>query len=307
MSSILASEDPDWRFWVTLLVALLGHALVIIGIRFQTAPPRELYTPTLRVSLVATPNRIQPDEQTPEAGADHLGGGMPTEQSLETQSPTPAEKTLSDQHSEAGSVHSPVEQLPSSESAVQAPSAKPEEKPSPPDSVEVIAATETSEPAARPNEEIQHAAKNRPSATELMRQARLLARRSPGSALPISRGDAPKSYGASSRFSVLEAYIDDWVRKVQDWGSRNFPPQARKQGLKGQLRLSVVLRYDGRIQAITLIETSGHPFLDQAAVDIVELAAPYAPFPEQLRASYGDFLTIDRNWQFVQGNRLTSR
>lgn len=173
--------------------------------------------------------------------------------------------------------------------------------------MEIIHTTEAPEKTPVP-EETPKAAQSPPAtATELMRQARQLARISPSGALPISRGKAPKSHGASTRFSLAEAYIEDWVRKVQDWGTRNFPDVARQMGGKGQLRLSVVVRHDGRVQAITLLQSSGHPELDDSAVSIVELAAPYAPFPQSLRDDYGDFLTIDRKWQFVQGDRLTSR
>jgi len=43
--------------------------------------------------------------------------------------------------------------------------------------------------------------------------------------------------------------------------------------------------------------------LDQAAVRIVELAAPYAPFPPDISAET-DILDITRTWQFQRNNQL---
>lgn len=48
---------------------------------------------------------------------------------------------------------------------------------------------------------------------------------------------------------------------------------------------------------IEIARSSGEPVLDQAAMRIVELAAPYAPFTEQMREEY-DELVITRTWAF---------
>ncbi|MDQ2696907.1 MAG: energy transducer TonB, partial [Pseudomonadota bacterium] len=58
---------------------------------------------------------------------------------------------------------------------------------------------------------------------------------------------------------------------------------------------------DGSIHSITLVRSSGHPVLDAAARQIVELAAPYAPFPPVLKRE-ADILHIPRTWQFLQGS-----
>ena len=55
---------------------------------------------------------------------------------------------------------------------------------------------------------------------------------------------------------------------------------------------------------IQVLSSSGYAVLDEAAMKIVRLAAPFAPFPAELRATT-DKLEIIRTWQF-QENRLSS-
>ena len=46
--------------------------------------------------------------------------------------------------------------------------------------------------------------------------------------------------------------------------------------------------------------TSGHPELDNAAVGIVRLAAPFEPFPSALRERF-PVLRFAYEWQFING------
>jgi len=52
-----------------------------------------------------------------------------------------------------------------------------------------------------------------------------------------------------------------------------------------------------------VVRSSGFEVLDEAAIRIVQLAAPYAPFPEDIRAET-DVLDITRVWQFQRNHRL---
>ena len=62
---------------------------------------------------------------------------------------------------------------------------------------------------------------------------------------------------------------------------------------------------EGELQEVSILQSSGHSILDQAAIEIVRLAAPYQPFPEEMRAET-DILEIIRTWRFHEGNALTS-
>jgi protein TonB len=53
-----------------------------------------------------------------------------------------------------------------------------------------------------------------------------------------------------------------------------------------------------------VLKSSGYAVLDEAALKIVRMAAPYSPFPPELAATT-DKLEIIRTWQF-QENELGS-
>jgi protein TonB len=50
---------------------------------------------------------------------------------------------------------------------------------------------------------------------------------------------------------------------------------------------------------------SGTPELDRAAMQIVRLAAPYSPLPDNLRERM-DVLHITRTWRFSAGSRFST-
>ena len=53
----------------------------------------------------------------------------------------------------------------------------------------------------------------------------------------------------------------------------------------------------GELNEIKLIESSGHIVLDKAAISIVKMASPFAPFPEEMLQSV-DLLEVIRIWDF---------
>ena len=80
---------------------------------------------------------------------------------------------------------------------------------------------------------------------------------------------------------------------------------ARSQKLYGSLVLTVGIKADGRIETIEIDRGSGKKVLDAAALKIVELAAPYAPFPPDIRSDT-DILYITRTWSFTRAGELES-
>ena len=99
-------------------------------------------------------------------------------------------------------------------------------------------------------------------------------------------------------------YLNSWRRKVERIGQLNYPQQARAEGIVGNLRLLVAIAPDGALDEVRVLETSGHKLLDDAALRIVRLAAPYAPFPPAMKATT-DILEIERTWRFLD-SRLSS-
>ena len=92
-------------------------------------------------------------------------------------------------------------------------------------------------------------------------------------------------------------YLDAWQRKVERFGNLNYPAQARADALSGSLRLLATVAADGGLEDVRVLESSGHRVLDEAAVRIVRLAAPYAPFSPKMLAS-AERIEIERRWHF---------
>lgn len=101
----------------------------------------------------------------------------------------------------------------------------------------------------------------------------------------------------SAKRAVDAYYLQAWRRKVESVGNLNYPEEARSRKLYGSLRLLVSITPDGGLKDVRVLDSSGHKVLDDAAVRIVQLAAPFAPFPEEMRKTT-DVLEIIRTWQF---------
>lgn len=112
-----------------------------------------------------------------------------------------------------------------------------------------------------------------------------------------------KHISASTQEYKYAAYMDAWRRKVENIGNLNYPDEAKRKKLYGSLLLHVSIRSDGTIANIRVARSSGHKILDDSAVRIVRLAAPFAPFPANIRKEV-DILDITRTWQFRSGNQL---
>jgi len=54
-----------------------------------------------------------------------------------------------------------------------------------------------------------------------------------------------------------------------------------------------------------MLRPSGHAVIDEAAIRIVNLAAPFAPFPAEIMKD-ADILHITRTWEFSTANQLKS-
>ena len=111
---------------------------------------------------------------------------------------------------------------------------------------------------------------------------------------------------ASTKEFKYAAYQEAWRQKVERIGRINYPEEARKRKLSGNLTLTVVLRSNGTVKEIEIVNSSGNRLLDDAARRIVRLAAPYAPFPENIRAET-DLLYITRTWIFQRGNTFNTK
>ncbi len=118
----------------------------------------------------------------------------------------------------------------------------------------------------------------------------------------------PRRYTISSA-STLKArdilYLDNWRKKVEAIGNLNYPAQASSLGIYGNLRMLVSLRSDGSVSAVQVLSSSGYPILDESAIRIVHMAAPYDAFPPEMTKEV-DILNIIRTWQFQRNNQFST-
>lgn len=108
----------------------------------------------------------------------------------------------------------------------------------------------------------------------------------------------------SAKGTVEAEYIYTWSKKLERIGNINFPQKALDLSLSGTLILNTTLDRAGRVVEIQISVSSGSKILDDAAIKIVKLAAPYEPLPKKIRAKY-DRLNITRTIVFhkAQGEK----
>jgi protein TonB len=280
--SVTSREDPrsdSDRLALTLFLAIALHTLIILGVSFTPGDrndrPPDL--PTLDITVVQkrTPS---PDEADYLAQADQDGAGNVTEKVRPRQAtPEPAPAVPA----------SPME--PEPERVVTQPEAR-----------QQISENRS----AAPNTEIRN-----------LTAAQLINRSIEMVTLEEQLDQSPEVYSRQPRQVFISArtrefkyanYLNDWVNKVERVGNLNYPEQARRQGISGSLLLDVALNADGTVRDITVLRPSGHAMIDEAAIRIVNLAAPFAPLPNDIRKE-ADVLHITRTWEFSSNNTLRSK
>jgi periplasmic protein TonB len=115
-----------------------------------------------------------------------------------------------------------------------------------------------------------------------------------------------KFVGARAEEYRFARYVEDWRLKVERVGNLNYPAAARDQHLYGSLLLTVSIRSDGSVENIEINRSSGNRILDAAAVKIVEMSAPFATFPPDIRRDT-DILHVTRTWTFTKADALVSQ
>ena len=93
-----------------------------------------------------------------------------------------------------------------------------------------------------------------------------LARAGPGP----DRGDPPAEFGP---------YLARFRQLIQEHVV--YPLAARRRGLSGRVELEVLLDPAGRVRTVSLVTSSAHGLLDEAAIEAVR-RTPWLPMPEHL-------------------------
>ncbi len=303
MSTVATQPEitPVDRFGLTITLAIIIHAIIILGITFTSEDKPQPRFDTMEIILVQQKDSVPPEEAKLLAQADQLGGAeseadvtpaspLPPpfpEQVPEVTAPTviqtPPAETVTDTGMES---RAEVEPEPEIKEQIAAKTQKPE-IPEP--------KTKTEEA-----ERIEQERKSRSAAELLMNSFKIASLSAQIKQKLESRASRPRRafISASTKTYKYAAYMEAWRAKVERVGNLNYPDEARKRKLSGSLILDVALNPDGSVNQIIIRRSSGHKILDDAAIRIVNLASPFAPFPDNIKSDT-DILHITRTWQFL--------
>jgi protein TonB len=275
------------RLGLVLLISITLHLLAVFGVSFKAPEMKKSGIATsLEVVLVNSKSSSRPVKADALAQANLDGGGN-TDAERQAKSPLPV-LDRPQQESEAAQKQQQVSQMEQQAKLLMT----------------RVKATQHVEPIP---------AKLKPSEEPTEKPGSDLAMRSLEAArleAQISRDweayqKKPKRnfVGARTQEYRFARYAEDWRIKVEKVGNLNYPEEAKRQKIYGSLQLIVNIKADGSVERVEIKRSSGHKELDEAAIRIVSLAAPYAAFPEDIRKDT-DILGIVRTWTFTRADQL---
>jgi protein TonB len=280
------------RLQLALLVSIAAHVLVIAGVTF-TMPdrkqPNSLQQP-LDVVLVNAASPTRPRQADAMAQANLDGGGN-TDARRRAKSPFPVARD-DKRTAEPEIAAQRVEQLEKEARRLMA-VAKPEAQ----------VDTTTQQVVEPPTEAVVA-----PNGMDLRQRSLEIAR------LEAQISREWESYqkrprrrfiGARTQEFRFARYIEDWRLKIERIGDLNYPQAARDQKIYGSLVVTVSIKSNGSLEKVEINRPSGQKLLDDAALRIVRLAAPYSPFPAEISQDT-DILSITRTWTFTRSDQFVT-
>ncbi|MBV1788399.1 energy transducer TonB [Marinobacterium sp. D7] len=318
---MMKREKPtliDWRehsverFGFFLFLAAALHGVLALALSFELPAPPPL-PHTLDITLAQHQQEQAPEKADFIAQSNQQGSGS----SEEKRTPTTTEQALftSDDAKPQSAQAAPVPPTPNPEPVEATPPTP--EPPAPKPAVtersggqQVVTTTQKVKAKAATQNKQQSAAKPQPktgSSTSLLARSLEIAN------LQAQLDNERQAYAKRPRVHRLSAastlshedaiYLDNWRRRIEKVGNLNYPEQARREKIYGVLRLLVAIKPDGSVEHVEILESSGHAILDDAAIRIVQLAAPFQPFPVEMRKR-ADRLEVIRTWKFEKQARV---
>jgi protein TonB len=278
-------RDPTSdRLATAFFVAALLHGLLILGVRFTAPASDDRALPTLEVLLLPP----GPDE-TPEnedagyiAQRSQRGAGTGSgQQRSSLPEATPPDESPDDYEVVADLLPGPPQELPGTTSILARRELEARRLPVGAEVPEATVAT-------------------RPSRAKPLPQLGMNAAVSDRELHLRGRAATDDKLRADTRESAIAAYLDAWKRRIERAGTLNFPNEARRRRMSGNPVVEVAIRADGSLASVIVRRSSGHRELDHAATSIVQLAAPFDPFPTAMRESY-PVIRFAYEWQFLNG------
>lgn len=279
-----AEVDPGQRLSATMVLSLLVHALLVFGITFTLADPAPVM-PTLDVILTEVSTELSPEQADFLAQASNQGGG----EHETTARPSDDQIGLAPRESPGDTVVPTVAQSadePPPQTRVVS-SRHGEQRVLEPENSRIPDPT----PVSHERDQLQRDMEMARLSAEIQQRSERYARR-----------PTRKFVSASTREHAYAAYMRAWVDRAVRVGNLNYPDEARRRRLAGEVVISVAVRRDGSVEDIQIVRTSGIRLLDDAAIRIARLAEPYPPLPAT--DDNVDVLHITRTWQFLPGGSI---
>ncbi|WP_219063980.1 energy transducer TonB [Pseudomonas sp. UMAB-08] len=284
-----AGVRPADRLGFTLMIAALIHVALILGVGFAYVKPPDI-SKTLEITLATFKSEAPPKKADFLAQDNQQGSGT-----LDKKAIPKTTELAPFQDTKINKVTPP-------------PAAKPVEKQVAPKTAVATTAQKTQKTVTKREEVKQEpAVKAAPTfdSSQLTSEiSSLEAELSNEQQLYAKRPKIHRLSAASTMRDKGAWYKEDWRKKIERIGNLNYPEEARRNQVYGNLRMMVSINRDGSLFEILVLESSGQPLLDQAAQRIVRLAAPFAPFTGDLADI--DRLEIIRTWRFARGDKLSS-
>ena len=276
------------RLGATLVLSVLVHAMLVLGIGFAVEDAAPV-VPTLDVILSQTRSALTPAQADFLAQANNQGGG---EHERSTRPTAP----------QAGPLPRPEDGLAPRPLRAQTPA------PSPPPDARVVSSSRAEEtvPAAQPRPDVAPAPLP-PGQEKIARDIEMarLAAEIQLRSQQYAKRPKRKFVSASTKEYAWAQYLRGWVDRVERVGNLNYPDEARRRRIGGLVVISVGVRRDGSVESTRIIQSSNIPMLDNAALRIVQLSAPFEPLPKTHEDP--DILHVTRTWQFMPGGELLDR
>ena len=285
MNTAVANFSTSDRLGVAAFGSLLLHMIVILGLSFTVPKLGELaQLPTLEITLVQTRSDRAPDSPEFLAQANQDGGGDSDKPDI-ARNPLPV-REIADQQKGLPAMQPKSERRVTNkreQTAYLADRSQKKIKPTEAEPEKKARDTRIPEIGLLTPPEIEERARLNAEISRTWQEYQKRPKR--------------KFVNARTQEYKYAMYIAAWQAKVERVGNLNYPEEAKRRGLRGRLRLTVALNADGSVNDVSISESSGHKLLDDAAVRIVQLSAPFAPFPSDIRSD-ADILHITRTWLF---------
>ena len=238
-------EDPrDLRRWAIAAAIVLGVHLGGIGLYAYLHQPEEIGDDTSPIAIELTPSDDTIDQ--PEIAP------APESQPKMVEQPPPPPADTSEAVMEPQ--EPPLQPVDQPEVA-----AIPESQPTPVEQAPLLP-PDASQAVAKPQEPTPP----RPTPVQQTRP--------PSPAVP------PRVKGGAPR--IAPSWQTELVRRLQQ--AKRYPSEARSRREEGVVTLNFRVNRDGRVLAHEIVQSSGHPELDNEVISMIERAQPLPPFPPSM-------------------------